>query len=162
MSDLSLIRKFRRSIVLATVAIFALGLAASLILRSGTSLWSTASWTAICSPIVVGIAICLLQPVERMAVALGFIRAGHLSRLRPVGLLWALAGIGLPWIAAWLVADASSSAFASWWHAGEASANELLIWIARVGIGAVTYSLASALGVVLSYRFSLASELDQD
>jgi hypothetical protein len=158
LSDPSLIRKFRRSLVLATVAIFALGLMASLLVRGGSSLWETATWAAICSPILVGIAICLLQPVERMAIALGLSNGQLLPHLRPVIVFWAMAGIALPWIAAWLMADFSGVAIASWWQKSGADASQSFLWAIRLVAGALTYSLASALGVLLTYHFS--SETD--
>jgi hypothetical protein len=156
--DHSLIRKFRRTMIVATAAIFALGLSLSLLLRDGSSLWVTARWTAICSPIAVGVAACLLQPAERMATALGLTRGGALSQLRPVILFWALAGIALPWIAAWLLADVSGAAFVSWRQQAGTGADSSIVWIVRLGIGAITYSLVSAAGVVLSYH--LSSETD--
>ena len=153
LSDPSLLRKFRRSIVLATAAIFALGLAVSLLVRGGSSLWVTATWVAVCSPVVVGIGVCLLLPVERMAIALGFSQGHMLPQLRPTIVFWAVAGIALPWIAAWLVADVSGVAIASWWLPKNTDTSASFLWAIRIAAGALTYFLASALGVLLAYRF---------
>ena len=149
MGDPSLLRKFRRSIVLATAAIFALGLAVSLLVRGGSSLWVTTTWVAVCSPVVVGVGICLLLPVERLAIALGFSQGPMLPQLRPTIVFWALAGIALPWIAAWLVADVSGVALASWW----AQKGAAFLWGVRITAGALTYFLASAAGVLFAYYF---------
>jgi hypothetical protein len=140
--------------IVATAAIFALGLSLSLLLRGGSSLWATASWTAICSPIAVGAAACLLQPAERMATALGLAHGGVLSQLRPIILFWAVAGIALPWIAAWLMADFSGAAFVLWRQQVGTGADSSIVWIVRLGIGAITYSLTSAAGVLFSYHLS--------
>jgi len=93
-----------------------------------------------------------------MAVALGFSHGHLLPQLRPVIVFWALAGIALPWIAAWLVADLTGAAFASWWQAGSAEAGPSFLWAIRLTAGALTYSLASALGALLTYYFSSETE----
>src|SRR6202158_5100408 len=94
-----------------------LGCLPALLLRVGASLWVTATWAAICSPIVVVIGICLLAPIERMAVGLGLSRGGVLPRFRPTVVFWIISGIGLPWIAAWLAADLMGDSFDVWWQA---------------------------------------------
>jgi hypothetical protein len=148
-----LYRKFRRHIILATTALFAIGLLAALLLRTGGSVWVTATWAAICSPIVVVIGICLLAPIERMAVGLGLSRGGVLPRFRPTVVFWIISGIGLPWIAAWLMADLMGYSFEVWWQAKGAGGTDFYLWTVRLATGIATYSLASALGLFLAYFF---------
>jgi len=153
-----LYRKFRRCVILATAALFAMGLLVALLLRTGGSIWVTATWTAICSPIVVGIAICMLLPVERMAVSLGLSRAGVLPRIRPAVVFWIISSIGLPWVAAWLMADLMGNSFEIWWQAKSVGGADFYLWTVRLAAGLATYSLASALGLFLAYFFDYSMD----
>ena len=139
--------------MLATAALFAIGLLAALLLRTGGSLWVTATWTAICSPIVAGIAVCLLAPIERMAVNLGLSRGGISLHLRPTVVFWIISAIALPWIAAWLMADLMGNWFEIWWQGKGAGGTDFYLWTVRLVAGIATYSLASALGLLVTFFF---------
>jgi hypothetical protein len=153
-----LYRKFRRCVILATATLFAIGLLVALLLRIGGSVWVTATWTAISSPIVVGIAICMLAPIERMALNLGLSRAGVLPRIRPTAVFWIISGIGLPWIAAWLMADVMGNSFEIWWRAKSVGGADFYLWTVRLVARVATYSLACALGLFLAYFFDHSME----
>ena len=140
-------RSFRRRLLLATAVLFALGLVTALLLRHGGSLWAVLLGTAICSPLVVVIAVVLLLPVRRMAANLGLADASTGLRLRPTAIVWMMAAILLPWIAAWLVADLAGN-----WLAPQEDGG-VYLWFVRVIAGLGTYSLASALGVLLAFMF---------
>jgi len=140
-------RSFRRRLLLATAVLFALGLVTALLLRHSGSLWAVLLGTAICSPLVVVIAVMLLLPVRRMAVNLGLADASTGLRLRPTAIVWMMAAILLPWVAAWLVADLAGN-----WLAPQEDGG-VYLWIVRVIAGLGTYSLASALGVLLAFMF---------
>ena len=58
-----------------------------------------------------------------------------------------MAAILLPWIAAWLVAGLAGN-----WLAPDGG-GDLYLWIVRLIAGLGTYSLASALGVLLAFMF---------
>jgi hypothetical protein len=140
-------RGFRRRLLLATAVLFALGLVTALLLRHSGSLWAVLLGTAICSPLVVVIAVVLMLPVRRMAANLGLAEDGTGLRLRPTAVVWMMAAILLPWVAAWLVADLAGN-----WLALDGGGG-LYLWVARLIAGLGTYSLASALGVLLAFLF---------
>jgi hypothetical protein len=142
-----LYRSFRRRLLLATAVLFALGLVTALLLRDGGSLWAVVLGTAVCSPLVVVVAVVLLLPLRRMAGSLGLAEDGAGLRLRPTAVVWMMAAILLPWIAAWLVADLAGN-----WLAPDGGGG-LYLWIVRLIAGLGTYSLASALGVLLAFMF---------
>ena len=64
-------RSFRRRVLLATAALFLLGLLAALLLRNGQDLWTVVLWTAVCSPLLTALAIAMMLPLRRMAARLG-------------------------------------------------------------------------------------------
>src|SRR5215468_1167850 len=103
LTRIHLYRAFRRRLILATLAIFAIGVVVAVALESGRNLWLSVTWAAVCSPILVTIACCILAPVERMAIGLGLSQGSGLQRLRPTVVLWFLCAIALPWMAAWLM-----------------------------------------------------------
>jgi hypothetical protein len=140
-------RSFRRRLLLATAALFALGLVTALLLRHGGSLWAVLLGTAICSPLVVVIAVLLLLPVRRLAASLGLADTGPGLRLRPTAIVWMMTAILLPWIAAWLVADLAGN-----WLAPQDDGG-VYLWVVRLVAGLGSYSLTSALGVVLAFLF---------
>jgi hypothetical protein len=140
-------RSFRRRLLLATAVLFALGLVTALLLRHSGSLWAVLLGTAICSPLVVVIGVILMLPVRRMAANLGLADASTGLRLRPTAIVWMMAAILLPWVAAWLVADLAGN-----WLAPQEDGG-VYLWIVRVIAGLGTYSLASALGVLLAFMF---------
>jgi len=125
--------------------LFGLGLVTALLLRQGGSLWAVLLGTAICSPLVVVIAVLVLLPIRRMAANLGLADASTGLRLRPTAIVWMMAAILLPWIAAWVVADLAGN-----WLAPQADGG-VYLWLVRVIAGLGTYSLASALGVLLAF-----------
>src|SRR5262249_30270938 len=136
-----LYRKFRRRIISATAALFAIGLVAALMLRTGGSVWVTATWTAICSPILVGIGICLMAPIERMAIHLGLARRGCAPRLRPTVVLWFISAIALPWISAWVMSDLMGRWFEIWWLSDGVASPMFYLWTVRFVAGIMTYSV---------------------
>ena len=146
-----LYRSFRRRIVLATAAIFAIGLTAALELGASGDVWVAATWAAIISPILAGIAVCLLAPLERMAVNLGVSRGGALTNINPTIVSSLILTIVLPWVAAWLAANLSGNWFDAW-HSSQGSENgSIYLWSVRLIAGVVTYSVASAIGLVLAF-----------
>jgi hypothetical protein len=127
--------------------LFALGLVTALLLRHGGSLWAVLLGTAICSPLVLVIAVVLLLSVRRMAANLGLADASSGLRLRPTAIVWMMAAILLPWIAAWLLADLAGN-----WLAPQEEGG-VYLWVVRLVAGLGTYSLTSAFGVLLTFLF---------
>lgn len=73
------------------------------------------------------------------------------SKLRISVILWLLAGIILPWILAWLVADAAGIWFTSWWAQAHSGGEPgLYLWAIWPLAGVVTYTAASAIGVLIT------------
>jgi len=72
-------------------------------------------------------------------------------KLRFTGILWLLTGIILPWILAWLVADAIGGWFTNWWRqahsGGEPGAYLWAVWLIVI---VATYVLASATGLMIT------------
>ena len=62
-------RRFRQRTLLATAALLLLGPLAALLPRHGGSLLAAVLWTAICSPVVVTIAITVMPPLSHMAAS---------------------------------------------------------------------------------------------
>jgi hypothetical protein len=150
-SHAHLYRSFRRRIVVATAAIFAIGLVAALELGTSGDAWTAATWVAIISPILAAIAICLLAPLERMAVHLGLSRRGALTGVNPTIVCWLVLTIVLPWIAAWVVADLSGNWFDTWHSSKGSEDGSVYLWSVRLLAGVGTYSIASAIGLVLAF-----------
>ena len=131
--------------LLATAALFLLGLLAALLLRNGQDLWTVVLWTAICSPLLIALAIAMMLPLHRMAASLGLANGSTELRPRPAAILWMMAAILLPWIAADRI---------GFWFIARGSATEgamAYLWVVRLLAGLVTYSLASAIGVVIAF-----------
>jgi hypothetical protein len=141
-------RSFRRRVLLATAALFLLGLLAALLVRHGGSLWTVVLWTAICSPVLVTIAIAVMLPLSHMGASLGAAGGDAELRLRPAVVLWLVAAVLLPWIVAWLTADRAGAWLMAWRAA--AGDGDAYLWAVRLLAGLVTYSLASALGLLLA------------
>ena len=150
-SHAQLYRSFRRRAVVTTAAIFAIGLVAALELGASGNVWVAASWAAIISPILAAMAICLLAPLERMAVSLGLSRGGTLTGINPTIVCWLALTIVLPWIAAWLVADLSGNWFDAWYSSKGSEEGSVYLWSVRLLAGVLTYSIASAIGLVLAF-----------
>jgi hypothetical protein len=148
-----LYRNFRRRIVLATAALFAIGLLAALTLGGSGNVWVAATWVAITSPLLVGVAVCLLAPLDRMAVSLGLSRGSVFVGINPTILCWVIVTIALPWIAAWLVADLSGNWFETWHPNKGVEDGSFYLWTVRLLAGMVTYSAASAIGLVFTFFF---------
>jgi hypothetical protein len=138
---------FRRRVLLATAALFLLGILAALLLRNGQDLWTVVLWTAICSPLLVTLAIAMMLPLRRMAASLGLGDGSAVLRPRPAAILWMMAAILLPWIAAWIAADK----IGLWFMAGRSATADAYLWAVRLLAGLVTYSLASAIGVLIAF-----------
>ncbi len=152
-------RRFRLRVMLATAVLFFLGLLAAWLLRLGSSPWDTIKWAAISAPVVVAAAIMLLLPLGRTAQSLG--EGAVLLRMRPVRVFWLLSAIVLPWIAGWLLADMAGRWFLVWRQQGDGGeVAELYLWSIRFAAGIGTYSLASAIGVILTLLFD--SRLEND
>jgi len=142
-------RSFRRRVLLATAALFLLGILAALLLRNGQDLWTVVLWTAICSPLLIALAIAMMLPLGRMAARLGLGKGDGELRLRSAAILWMMAAILLPWIAAWIAADR----IGLWFMAGRPASDggDAYLWAVRLLAGLVTYSLASAIGVLIAF-----------
>lgn len=140
--------------MLATIAIFAMGVIAALTLQAGRNVWASITWAAVCSPIFVAIAISILAPVERMGVTLGLSSASRLPQLRPTVVLWFVCAIALPWVIAWL----SANVVGNWYEFGrqvqDTAAAWFSLWAVRLVTGVVTYSVASAAGLLLVFFFT--------
>ena len=121
----------------------------SLLLRKGQDLWTVVLWTAICSPLLIALAIALMLPLGRMAASLGLGEGDGELRPRPAAILWMVAAILLPWIAAWIAADR----IGLWFMAGRSATDggDAYLWGVRFLAGLVTYSLASAIGVLIAF-----------
>ena len=153
-------RSFQRRVLLATAALFLLGLLAALLLRQGGSLWTAVLWTAIISPVVVTIAIAVMLPLSRMAASLGLGEGGSDLRLRPAVILWLMAAVLLPWIIAWLVADKAGIWFVAWRATG--GEGDAYLWVVRLLAGLIAYSLASALGLLLAFLIDRSLDTGED
>ncbi|HKF62967.1 MAG TPA: hypothetical protein VKB42_16500 [Dongiaceae bacterium] len=142
-------RSFRRRVLLATAALFLLGILAALLLRNGRDLWTVVLWTAICSPLLIALAIAVMLPLRRMAARLGLADGSAELRPRPAAILWMMAAILLPWVAAWIAADR----IGLWYMAGRSATDggDAYLWAVRLLAGLVTYSLASAIGVLIAF-----------
>ena len=142
-------RSFRRRVLVATAALFLLGLLAALLLRNGRDLWTVVLWTAICSPLLTALAIAVMLPLRRMGGSLGLGDGSAELSLRPAAILWMMAAILLPWTAAWIVADR----IGLWFMAGHSASDggDPYLWVVRLLAWLVTYSLASALGVLIAF-----------
>jgi hypothetical protein len=142
-------RSFRRRVLLATAALFLLGLLAALLLRHGENLWTVVLWTAVCSPLLVALATAVMLPLGRMAAGLGLGQDRGELRLRSAAILWMLTAILLPWIAAWIAADR----IGLWFMAGHPATEggDAYLWAVRLLAGLVTYALASAIGVLIAF-----------
>jgi hypothetical protein len=146
----------------ATGALFVIGLLTASLLRTGGSLWAVSKWTAVGAPIVVAIAVCLLLPLGRAAASLGLADTGTAVRLRSTTLFWMLSAIGLPWIVAWLMADLVGGWFMSWWQQVDGSSSPgAYLGIVRLVAGVTTYSVASALGVLVTILFDRSLDAGQ-
>ena len=90
-----------------------------------------------------------MLPLRRMAASLGFGDGGAELRPRPAAILWMMAAILLPWIAAWIAADR----IGLWYMAGRSATDggDAYLWAVRLLAGLVTYSLASAIGVLIAF-----------
>ena len=156
-------RRFRQRTLLATTALLLLGLLAALLPRHGGTLWAAVLWTAICSPVVVTIAISVMPPLSRMAASLGPVPGDPDLGLRPAVVFWLLAAVLLPWIAAWIVADRAGTWYVAWCAA--ACNGDPYLWAVRLLAGLAAYSLASALGLLLAFladrRFDLGEDSEQ-
>ena len=154
-------RRFRRRVTLATGGLFVLGVGAAVAQRAGDSLWIVVKWAAISAPTVVAIAVFLLLPLGRMAEGLGLNDAGTAVRLRPTVVFWMLSAIAVPWIAAWVVADLAGAWFGAWWQAGQHDSGPgFYLWTIRLLAGVATYSLASAVGLLLAVLLDRTTEED--
>lgn len=142
-------RSFRRRVLLATAVLFLLGLVTALLLRRGGSLWTIVLGTAICSPVIVTIAIAVMLPLSRMAARLGLGEGRSDLRLRPAAILWLMAAVLLPWIIAWLAADRAGAWFMAW--RAMAGDGDAYLWAVRLLAGLLAYSLASMLGLLLAF-----------
>lgn len=113
--------------------------------------WTVAKWSGIGAPICATLAtLCLCSTGWRLGI---FGVDGGLAapRLRFPTALWILLGIQLPWIAAWIGADAAGGWFQTWWQHGHPGVGPgLYIWGIRLLAGLVTYALASAIGVLIT------------
>jgi hypothetical protein len=147
-------RGLKRLTTAATFLLFAVSLIVGyLYLDKANDLWSVAMWSGVCAPVAATLLILALLGLGWPAPGLGGSTAPR--RLRAPTALWLFIGIQVPWILAWLGADAAGH----WWrhlHAGSQdtaylSAVRLFAWLA-------SYSIASALGVfatiLLDTRFS--------
>ena len=114
-------------------------------LRKGQDLWTVVLWTAICSPLLIALAIAMMLPLGRMAASLGLGEGSAELRPRPAAILWMMAAILLPWIAA--------DRIGPWFMAGRSASDggDAYLWVVRLLAGLVTYSLASALGVLIAF-----------
>jgi hypothetical protein len=129
--------------------------------------WTVAKWTGIGAPVATMVGILCLSSVgwtyDRFA------GLGHQSqaRIRWPAVLWILLAIELPWIAAWLGADAVGNWYQMWRQQADATAGPAAyLWGVRLLAGLVTYALASAIGVfatiLLDMRLSASRNEDLD
>ena len=136
-----------------------LGVGAAVAQRAGDSLWIVVKWAAISAPTVVAIAVFLLLPLGRMAEGLGLNDAGTAVRLRPKVVFWVLSAIavdsrlgrGRP----------RRGMVRAWWQAGQHDSGPgFYLWTIRLLAGVATYSLASAVGLLLAVLLDRTTEED--
>ncbi len=146
MNTLGAYRGLKRLTSVATFLLFGVSLIVGYLYLDKTSdLWTIAKWSGICAPVVVTLLILALlgvgwwAPVQR--------DSREPIKIRVPAALWVLIGIEIPWILAWLGADAMSS----WWqHIYAAMPAAPYLWGVRLMSWLVTYALASALGVLVT------------
>jgi len=139
-------REFRRVAIMGSGLLFAAGLLLGLIYaRDFGGYWIVLFWTAVAAPVVATVGLA-------SALALGWAPAGiGVTRrdLRVSIVAWMLFALLLPWIAAWFGADAAGQWFLHWW--GSASEPGLYLWLLRLFAGLVTYAIAGAVGLLLTF-----------
>ncbi|HEX4572666.1 MAG TPA: hypothetical protein VH184_19695, partial [Dongiaceae bacterium] len=89
--------------------------------------------------------IAMMLPLRRMAGSLGLGDGSAELHLQPAAILWMMAAILLPWIAA--------DRIGLWFMAGRSASDgaDAYLWVVRLLAGLVTYSLASAIGVLIAF-----------
>lgn len=141
-------REFRRVAIMGSGLLFAAGLLLGLVYaRDFGGYWIVLLWTAVAAPVVATAGLAA-------ALALGWAPAGiTVTRqdLRVSFVAWSLFALLLPWIAAWFGADAAGQWFDHWWRSTSASEPGLYLWLLRLLAGLVTYAVASALGLLLTF-----------
>ena len=110
-------------------------------------LWTFLKWTAIIVPLVVVLSI-------PRAPLPGWTWSSTAARSKPriLAVSWLLTGLILPWILAWLVADAAGRWFTDWWtQAHQGGGPGIYLWGVWLLTGVITYTVASAVGVLTTF-----------
>jgi hypothetical protein len=140
-------RGLKRLTTAATFLLFAVSLIVGyLYLDKATDLWAIAMWSGVCAPVAATLLILALLGLGWPAPGLG--GSGAPRRLRTPAALWIFIGVQVPWILAWLGADAAGV----WWqHLHAASQGTPYLGAVRLIAWLVSYALASALGVLATF-----------
>jgi hypothetical protein len=137
-----------RAVTLATGLLIGAGLDVAFFgARTEGVYWNVVEWTTIAVPLVVVLSI-------PKAPLPGWVwpSAERGSKLRISVILWLLIGIILPWILAWLMADAAGGWFTSWWaEAHKGGMPGIYLWAIWLLAGTITYTVASAIGVLITF-----------
>ncbi len=147
MSTLGAHRGLKRLMTAATFLLFAISLFVSyLYLDKANNLWTIAMWSGVCAPVVVTLLILATLGLGwPMPGRRGF---GVPHQIRATTALWIFIGIQVPWILAWLGADAAGH----WWQPLYATSTDApYLAIIRLVAWLASYALASALGVLATF-----------
>ena len=141
-------REFRRVAMMGSGLLFAAGLLLGLVYaRDFGGYWIVMMWTAVAAPVLATLGLA-------SALAMGWAPAGiGLTRqdLRAPVVIWIFLALLFPWIAAWFGADAAGQWFVHWWPGTSTAEPGVYLWLIRLLGGLVTYALASAIGLLLTF-----------
>ena len=141
-------REFRRAAITGSGLLFVAALLLGLVYaRDFGGYWVVMLWAAVVSPIVATLGLAILLWFGWAPGGIGVAKGD----LRPSALLWLLLAIEIPWIVAWLAADVAGGGFARWWGAGGSEGPGFYLWLVRLAAGLVTYAVASAVGLLLTF-----------
>jgi len=108
--------------------------------------WNVAEWTGIIAPLAV-----LLSIPKAPLPGWVWPSAERGSKLQISVIVWLLTGIILPWILAWLVADAAGNWFTRGWAQAHMGGQPgVYLWAVCILAGIVTYAVSSAVGLLIT------------
>lgn len=147
MNTLGAYRGLKRLTAAATFLLFAVSLFVSyLYLDKANNLWTIAMWSGVCAPVVVTLLIIAMLGLGWPMPGTGTVGAPR--QIRATAALWVFIGVQIPWILAWLGADAAGH----WWqHLYTTSTEAPYLGMMRLIAWLASYALASALGVLATF-----------
>jgi len=141
-------REFRRVAMMGSGLLFAAGLLLGLVYaRDFGGYWTVMLWTAVAAPVLAILGLAVALAMGWAPVGIGLTRRD----LRVSVVIWILFALLFPWITAWFGADAAGQWFVHWWRSVRASDPGLYLWLLRLLAGLVTYAVAGAIGLLLTF-----------